>query len=98
MSNTTAAPALVPSAPVTDLPEARPLDNEALTHGNAESASLGDEIRQREFRIIIDTLRHERGRRNRAAEKLGISPRTLRYKLAQMREFGIDPDVELAMA
>ncbi len=62
------------------------------------SGSLGDEIRQREFRIIIDTLKNERGRRNRAAEKLGISPRTLRYKLAQMREFGIDPDTELALA
>ncbi|MDX1800734.1 MAG: sigma-54 dependent transcriptional regulator [Marinobacter sp.] len=61
------------------------------------SGSLGDEIRQREFRIIIDTLKTERGRRNRAAEKLGISPRTLRYKLAQMREFGIDPDTELAL-
>lgn len=62
------------------------------------SGSLGDEIRQREFRIIIDTLKTERGRRNRAAEKLGISPRTLRYKLAQMRDFGIDPDTELALA
>lgn len=65
----------------------------------AESAaSLGDDLRQREFRIIIDTLKRERGRRNRAAEHLGISPRTLRYKLAQMREFGIDLDAELATA
>lgn len=61
-----------------------------------EVSSLGHDLRQQEFRIIIDTLRNERGRRNRAAEKLGISPRTLRYKLAQMREFGIDPDIELA--
>lgn len=60
--------------------------------------ALGDDLRQREFRIIIDTLRQERGRRNRAAEKLGISPRTLRYKLAQMRDAGVDLDSELAMA
>ncbi|MDI9245918.1 sigma-54 dependent transcriptional regulator [Marinobacter sp. CHS3-4] len=60
--------------------------------------SLGDEVRQREFRIIIDALRKERGRRNRAAEQLGISPRTLRYKLAQMRDAGIDLDSELATA
>ncbi len=60
--------------------------------------SLGDEVRQREFRIIIDALRKERGRRNRAAEQLGISPRTLRYKLAQMRDAGIDLDAELATA
>lgn len=66
--------------------------------GDDDSGSLGDEIRRREFRIIIDTLRKERGRRNRAAEQLGISPRTLRYKLAQMRDFGIDLDAELAMA
>ncbi|MFP3977944.1 sigma-54-dependent transcriptional regulator [Marinobacter sp. KMM 10035] len=63
-----------------------------------EAGSLGDDLRQQEFRIIIQTLRSERGRRNRAAEQLGISPRTLRYKLAQMREAGIDLDAELAMA
>ncbi|HTN33654.1 MAG TPA: sigma-54 dependent transcriptional regulator [Marinobacter sp.] len=60
--------------------------------------SLGDDLRQQEFRIIIQTLRQERGRRNRAAEQLGISPRTLRYKLAQMRDAGIDLDAELATA
>ncbi|MDV2077635.1 sigma-54-dependent transcriptional regulator [Marinobacter xestospongiae] len=63
-----------------------------------EPASLGDDLRQKEFRIIIDTLRRERGRRNRAAEQLGISPRTLRYKLAQMRDCGIDLEAELATA
>jgi two-component system response regulator FlrC len=62
------------------------------------AGSLGDDLRQQEFRIIIQTLRKERGRRNRAAEQLGISPRTLRYKLAQMRDAGIDLDAEMAMA
>ena len=62
------------------------------------ATSLGDEVRQREFRIIIEALRKERGRRNRAAEQLGISPRTLRYKLAQMRDAGIDLNAELATA
>ncbi|MDP4532136.1 sigma-54-dependent transcriptional regulator [Marinobacter salarius] len=66
--------------------------------GVLSSTSLGDEVRQREFRIIIQTLKKERGRRNRAAEQLGISPRTLRYKLAQMRDAGIDLDAELAAA
>lgn len=65
---------------------------------NPAPTSLGDEVRQREFRIIIEALKKERGRRNRAAEQLGISPRTLRYKLAQMREAGIDLDAELAAA
>jgi len=60
--------------------------------------SLGDDLRQQEFRMIIQALKHEGGRRNRAAEQLGISPRTLRYKLAQMRDAGIDLDAELALA
>ncbi|MBP5944720.1 MULTISPECIES: sigma-54-dependent response regulator transcription factor FleR [Pseudomonas] len=58
---------------------------------DADSAgALGDDLRRREFQMIIDTLRSERGRRKEAAEKLGISPRTLRYKLAQMRDAGMD--------
>lgn len=64
----------------------------------AEAGSLGNDLRQQEFRIIIQTLKNERGRRNRAAEQLGISPRTLRYKLAQMREAGIDLEAELDIA
>lgn len=58
---------------------------------DADSAgALGDDLRRREFQMIIDILRSERGRRKEAAEKLGISPRTLRYKLAQMRDAGMD--------
>ena len=62
----------------------------------AESAgALGDDLRRREFQMIIDTLRTERGRRKEAAERLGISPRTLRYKLAQMRDAGMDVEAYL---
>lgn len=45
--------------------------------------------------MIIDTLRTERGRRKEAAERLGISPRTLRYKPAQMRDAGMDVEAYL---
>lgn len=62
------------------------------------AGSLGDDLRQREFVIIIETLRKAHGRRKQAAETLGISPRTLRYKLAQMRDCGIDVDEEMAVA
>ena len=63
---------------------------------DADSAgALGDDLRRREFQMIIDTLRSERGRRKEAAEKLGISPRTLRYKLAQMRDAGMDVEAFL---
>ncbi|MCK1793969.1 sigma-54-dependent transcriptional regulator [Pseudomonas violetae] len=62
----------------------------------SESAgALGDDLRRREFQMIIDTLRTERGRRKEAAERLGISPRTLRYKLAQMRDAGMDVEAYL---
>ena len=64
----------------------------------ASDESLGDDLRRREFRIILQILRDERGRRKQAAERLGISPRTLRYKLAQMRDYGINPEEELALA
>jgi len=63
---------------------------------DAQSAgALGDDLRRREFQMIIDTLRSERGRRKEAAERLGISPRTLRYKLAQMRDAGMDVEAYL---
>ncbi|HHN2310302.1 TPA: sigma-54-dependent response regulator transcription factor FleR, partial [Pseudomonas aeruginosa] len=63
--------------------------------GQDASGALGDDLRRREFQVIIDTLRTERGRRKEAAERLGISPRTLRYKLAQMRDAGMDVEAYL---
>jgi two-component system response regulator FlrC len=54
------------------------------------NGALGEDLRRREFQLIVDTLRAERGRRKEAADRLGISPRTLRYKLAQMRDAGMD--------
>ena len=62
---------------------------------DSDSGALGDDLRRREFQMIIDTLRAERGRRKEAAERLGISPRTLRYKLAQMRDAGMDVEAYL---
>jgi len=59
------------------------------------AAEQGDDKRRHEYQQIIDTLRAERGRRKEAAERLGISPRTLRYKLAQMRDAGFDVEASL---
>jgi len=79
------------SAPLPSLANIPQIDTVA-----AESAgALGDDLRRREFQMIIDTLRSERGRRKEAAERLGISPRTLRYKLAQMRDAGMDVEAYL---
>lgn len=63
--------------------------------GSAEALSapqLGDDMKQHEYQLIIDALRSHGGSRKDASATLGISPRTLRYKLAQMRDSGIDVD------
>lgn len=52
-------------------------------------SSLGGELKQQEYQIILDALIDCRGNRQAVAEKLGISPRTLRYKIARMREEGM---------
>lgn len=62
--------------------------------GAAVSSGLEHDLRRHEFQMILDALRAERGRRKEAADRLGISPRTLRYKLAQMRDAGLDLDAE----
>jgi two-component system, response regulator FlrC len=52
--------------------------------------SLAHSLDQTERDLILDALRSGQGNRREAAERLGISPRTLRYKLARLREAGID--------
>ena len=51
--------------------------------------SLGDDLRDHERRLILDALEEGQGSRKFAAEKLGLSPRTLRYKIARMRDQGM---------
>ncbi len=54
---------------------------------------LQSDLKDRETELILETLRGFKGSRKKTADKLGISPRTLRYKLAKMREAGIEfPD------
>jgi len=54
-----------------------------------EQGNYKDELKDKEHRIILETLARCQGKRKEVAETLGISPRTLRYKLAQMRDLGI---------
>lgn len=49
---------------------------------------LVDGLRTLEEKIILDTLKEQNGSRKSTAERLGISERTLRYKLAKLREAG----------
>jgi two-component system response regulator FlrC len=53
-----------------------------------DSGKLHSDLRDREAEVILETLRSFKGSRKKTAEKLGISPRTLRYKLARLRETG----------
>ncbi len=55
-----------------------------------EAGVLGDDLKQREFEIIMSALRQERGSKKNTAERLGISARTLRYKIARLKESGLD--------
>lgn len=54
-----------------------------------ELQSLGEGVRSAEEKIILQFLSEASGNRKATAEKLGISPRTLRYKLARMKEAGV---------
>jgi two-component system response regulator FlrC len=57
--------------------------------GEDDSRTLGSEMKDHEYNKILAVLRADNGNRQRAAETLGISQRTLRYKLARMREMGM---------
>ena len=65
-------------------------DNIALISGTpyVPNPALGTDLKQREYEIIMETLRKENGSRKNTAERLGISARTLRYKMARLREDG----------
>ena len=53
-------------------------------------SSLADSLGNVERDLILDALRSGGGSRRQAAERLGISARTLRYKLARLRAAGFD--------
>lgn len=53
---------------------------------NGSTAELPMDMESIERRTILDTLEQVNGSRKLAAERLGISERTLRYKLKQYRE------------
>lgn len=54
------------------------------------ATELAASLAAAEQHIILEALRNGQGNRERLAERLGISPRTLRYKLARMRAAGVD--------
>ncbi|MCW8878767.1 MAG: sigma-54 dependent transcriptional regulator [Kangiellaceae bacterium] len=58
---------------------------------NESSASvLVNNVQHHEFQLIVESLVKHNGKKKDVAEALGVSPRTLRYKLARMRELGYE--------
>jgi two-component system response regulator FlrC len=51
--------------------------------------ALEQDLKTREQELILEALRQGKGSRKEAAARLGISARTLRYKLARLREAGV---------
>jgi two-component system response regulator FlrC len=52
--------------------------------------SLNDDLRSHEQRHIIEALENNNGARRATANELGISERTLRYKITRFREQGVE--------
>ena len=83
-------------APVTQLfPQAAPV---AAPAAPAEPATLGNVVQMSEFQAIREMLAACGGSRIETARRLGISERTLRYRLAKAREQGDDLARPLSMA
>lgn len=66
-------------------------ESSSVTANPSHSAApaLGGDLKARERELILDALRAVNGNRKKACERLGISGRTLRYKLAKFREEGV---------
>jgi two-component system response regulator FlrC len=82
------------------VPAARPLAAKPLAEegggledprasGSPPMEGLGEDVRAHECRLILGALAEGHGSRKYAAERLGLNPRTLRYKIAKMRAQGI---------
>jgi two-component system response regulator FlrC len=62
----------------------------AAAAARAAGANLAGALVATEYELILEALRRDCGSRERMAQRLGISPRTLRYKLARMRAAGVN--------
>ena len=64
------------------------MNEPAWSDDSEASGLLQNDLRDRETQVILETLNSFNGSRKKTAEQLGISPRTLRYKLARLRDTG----------
>jgi DNA-binding NtrC family response regulator len=68
------------------------LEAKSIDESSIVKLLVGRSIEDVERELILETLLACNGNRTHAAEKLGITVRTLRNKLAKFREEGIDVD------
>jgi two-component system response regulator FlrC len=61
----------------------------ANASGQTQDSGLDRDLKDRERELILATLRVTGGNRKLTAERLGISPRTLRHKLQQFKAAGV---------
>lgn len=66
----------------------RPVAQEPVRKGATQEGGLSNSLSSAERDLILEALRSDGGNRQAAAKRLGISPRTLRYKLQRLREAG----------
>lgn len=64
------------------------VNNHQTNVNDKVDGQLGSDMQNHEFQLIIESLLKHHGKKKDVALNLGISPRTLRYKLAKMRELG----------
>ncbi|MGH1538261.1 MAG: sigma-54-dependent transcriptional regulator [Gammaproteobacteria bacterium] len=70
--------------------EADLLELDCLGDDNVETVTnLNTDLKSHEQDLILQALVSEHGNRKLVAERLGISPRTLRYKIAKMKDQGV---------
>ncbi len=65
-------------------------DPSLATAHSLQPTALSDSLSNAERDLILQALRSDNGNRQAMAKRLGISPRTLRYKLAKLREVGVE--------
>ncbi|MFC1602448.1 sigma-54-dependent transcriptional regulator [Pseudomonadota bacterium] len=63
--------------------------NETDISSEASAGGLSEDLKSVEEQMILDALANAHGTRKEVAERLGISQRTLRYKIARLRDAGV---------
>ena len=78
-------------AGATDAPleKETPRPGGAAVAASSSDAPLQSDLKKLEMELIVSALRESNGNRKAAAATLGISARTLRYKMARLRDAGI---------